>query len=227
MRQIPQSNAPAQHSSSDATARQAHQPALGVRRQLWRLDDEHESVSSPAFTEKRSEIFARDRHACHFCGFVDQRFMELHHVDGDHRNHDANNLVAACTLCHQVHHLAMCGLRYGGMMAVVPELTQTEVNSIVRELFVSQRLGDKELADRAAGIYAAFEARRDTLRLAFSIDLGSPLVFANALSTCSDSAFERRGLDLKDIRLVPTRRAFSVEQLDHYAALRQSATPPA
>ncbi len=42
---------------------------------------------------------------CYFCDFYDEYFLEPHHLDGDHSNHTAENIVAVCTLCHAQNHI--------------------------------------------------------------------------------------------------------------------------
>lgn len=42
---------------------------------------------------------------CCFCGYNDGRFLELHHIDGDHTNYSTDNLDTICSLCHRTLHL--------------------------------------------------------------------------------------------------------------------------
>lgn len=73
-------------------------------------------------------------HTCHFCNFVDKRYIEIHHLDGDHTNDTEGNLVAACTLCHRQHHLLWLSIYDhaelgGGQM---DDLCQAELNHLQR-----------------------------------------------------------------------------------------------
>lgn len=43
-------------------------------------------------------------HRCYFCDFPDGKFLELHHVDGDHTNYDLKNLRPICSMCHRMIH---------------------------------------------------------------------------------------------------------------------------
>lgn len=58
--------------------------------------------------------------ACHFCGFRDFTYMEVHHLDADHDNFDPSNLVPACTLCHRIHHIGWVGVKNHGQLVFIP-----------------------------------------------------------------------------------------------------------
>src|SRR5581483_5621804 len=134
-----------------------------------------------AFLPVREQVLKRDGSACRFCGFKAAKFQEVHHVDDNHANNDPTNLVTVCNLCHQVHHLGMCGMRHAGFLAAIPELTQTEVNHIARAYFIAQWVASPDIKDRLTGLYALLRARSDMLKSAFHLDIGSPLLFAEIL----------------------------------------------
>ena len=87
--------------------RAANQPVFGVKRKLWRKDDEHADVADAGFTPVRTEVLQRDNYPCRFCGFKAAKYQEVHHLDDNHQNNDPQNLLTVCNLCHQVHHLGM------------------------------------------------------------------------------------------------------------------------
>ncbi|KGT54018.1 type IV secretion protein DotN [Xanthomonas citri pv. fuscans] len=200
-------------------SRHANQPLLGVKRKLWRKDDEHADVADSAFAAIRTEVLRRDHHTCVFCGFSAAKYQEVHHKDDDHTNNAYDNLITVCNVCHQVHHLGMCAMRNGGFIAAVPELTQTEINNIVRAIFVTDLIGDSDIKDKLKGLYAIFQSRgQDLLKGIFGIDISSPFTLAEVLSNCPDEMFTKRGELLAPLRLVPTREAFNAGQLEYYAA---------
>lgn len=199
-------------------ARFDFQPVPGVKRKLWRKDDDHAAVSDASFASVRENVMKRDNHTCRFCGFKAAKYQEVHHVDDDHSNNDPSNLLTICNLCHQVHHLGMCGMRNGGFFASIPELTQSEVNHIVRAYFVTQMMQtNQNTKDRLTGLYAIFRSRSDMLKEAFKLDISSPLLFAEILSTCDDQMYSARAKIMESLRLVPTQEAFNVDQLKYYA----------
>ena len=204
-----------------STGRHDNQPVLGVKRALWRQDDEHAAESDTAFAMVRAVVFVRDNYTCHFCGWRAREYQEVHHVDNDHNNNDDDNLITACTLCHQVHHLGMCAMRGAGFLALIPELTQVEVNNIVRMIHLVEAapdIADKAVINKLRGLYGIFRQRGpDTLKLLFpGLDLSDPFSLAMMLSECDEALYTQRGEILASIRLVAKREAFYPGQLETY-----------
>ena len=63
--------------------------------------------------------------ACHFCGFVDGRYMEAHHLSGDHSDFSKSNIVPCCTLCHRINHLGWVGVKNHGSLGFIPNNVAT------------------------------------------------------------------------------------------------------
>lgn len=194
------------------------QPLFGVKRQMWRKDDEHAHLADAAFAPVRDSVIKRDNYTCRYCSFKAAKYQEVHHFDNNHSNNDPNNLLTVCNLCHQVHHIGVCGMRNAGFLAAIPELTQTEVNHIARAYFVTQVISnDQNTKDKLTGLYALMRARADTLKSAFSVDISSPLLFAEILSVCDEDMFNKRATLMESLRLVPTKEAFHPGQLEYFA----------
>lgn len=199
------------------TDRHVEQPMLGVKRRLWRKDDEHADAADINFQPVRVKALNRDNYTCRYCGFKASKYQEVHHLDDDHQNNALENLLTVCNLCHQVFHLGMCAMRNGGFIAVIPELTQTEINNIVRGIFVGSMLSDKH-HDKLQGLYAILEYRgSDTLKTIYGIDISNPYVFAEILSLGDSSIFENRAILMKPLRLIASKNAFHSGQLEYYA----------
>jgi intracellular multiplication protein IcmJ len=202
------------------------QPVAGVKRKLWRKDDDHAHLADRAFVPLREMVLKRDANQCRFCGFKAPKYQEVHHLDDNHANNEPGNLLTICNLCHQVHHLGMCGMRNAGFLAAIPEMTQTEVNHIGRAYFVALLLVGADIKDRLTGLYALLRARSDMLKSAFHLDISSPLLFAEILSGCDEAMYEQRASLLESLRLVPTQQAFHAGQLEYYAVnLREHFSP--
>jgi len=193
------------------------QPALGVKRQMWRKDDDHAHLADAAFQPVRDTILKRDNYTCRFCNFKASKYQEVHHVDDNHSNNDQKNLLTVCNLCHQVFHLGMIGMRNAGVIAAIPELTQVEVNQIVRGHFVTQHIGDQNAKDKMTGLYAVLRSRADMLKEAFGRDISSPLLFAEIFSVADDALYAQRGKIMESLRILPTQQAFHPGQLEYYA----------
>lgn len=84
--------------------------------------------------ELYNQVKINHKYKCHFCGFVDPKFIEIHNLDGDHFNNSMSNLVTACTLCHRQHHLLWLSQYNHAELGVanVDFLPQTEFNHIQR-----------------------------------------------------------------------------------------------
>ena len=204
--------------------RRANQPVLSVKRKLWRRDDDHAAIKDQAFDTIRTAVLKRDVYTCRFCQFQASKYQEVHHLDDDHANNTGDNLITACTLCHQVHHLGMCGVRNGGFIAAIPELTQTEINHIVRGIYVQDLIETQEVRDKNKSLLALFELRgTDTLKNIYGTDLRDALTWGQILSDLPDDLYEKRAEILAPLRLVPTVEAFNEGQLDYYAANKTAA----
>jgi intracellular multiplication protein IcmJ len=199
--------------------RRASQPLLGVKRKLWRKDDEHADIADQAFDNIRADVLKRDGYACCFCHFKSSKYQEVHHIDDNHQNNTVNNLVTVCTLCHQVFHVGLAGMRGAGFFAVLPELTQAEVNHIIRTIYVGELFEAQAVRDKYTSLLAIFESRGSDLakRTFVGTDFSQPLVLAPMLSE-HDDIFNNRDVHFQDLRLVATREAFRPGQLEYYMA---------
>lgn len=87
----------------------------------------------------RSQALCR----CYFCDFpfgsAVQQEAELHHLNGDHSDNNAANVVLTCTLCHDAWHLDLLGRRYGekgvGQLVFLPEISQIDLNKLLAAAF--------------------------------------------------------------------------------------------
>lgn len=200
------------------TQRWESQPMLGVKRKAFRLDDQHAHLADKAFEAKRSQIFLRDQWKCRYCTFGATSYQEVHHLDDDHHNNSEENLLTICTLCHQVHHVGMMGIRNSGFLAPVPELTQVEINHICRAYFVNNIIGSAAEKDRLNSVYAIFEDRADQMKKVYGVDISSPVIWGKILADDLDDAqFARRDELLKVLRVIPNANSFHKGQLEFYA----------
>lgn len=223
MSQIPQSTTTAKVIAPSLTLghlnRAANQPVLAVKRKLWRKDDDHADIADASFNPLRTEVLQRDNYTCRFCGFKAAKYQEVHHLDDNHQNNVKENLLTVCNLCHQVHHLGMCAMRNGGFIAAIPELTQTEINNLVRAIYVTDLIADPEIRNKLKSLYAIFQFRgSDTLKTLFGLDISTPFTLAEVLSNCPDDMYAKRAETFAPLRLVGTKESFHSGQLEYYAA---------
>ncbi|HDS1733935.1 HNH endonuclease [Pseudomonas sp. BP8] len=207
--------------ASGYVSRTANQPVFGVRRPLWRSDDAPGKLHGEANAKLRTSVLQRDNYTCRFCGFKSAKYQELHALDGNVDNCTKENLVTACNLCRQVHHLGACAMNSSGFFVAVQELTQTEINNIARCIYVNELLGDAAVNDKLTSLLAAFKFRgSDSLKEVFGGEVITVLGVAETLaskSLVSDEEYARRGEWLAPLRLFPTKNAFKDGQLEYYA----------
>lgn len=74
------------------------------------------------------------KHICYFCGFQDPKFIEIHHINGDHNDNNSKNLQTACTLCHRQHHLLWLSVNDHAHLGAVNAkyINQAELNHLQR-----------------------------------------------------------------------------------------------
>jgi len=207
--------------SSGYLSRTANQPVFGVRRPLWRSDDDQRKLWSEDNSKLRTSVWQRDNYTCRFCGFKSARFQELHALDGNPDNCTKDNLITACNLCRQVHHLGACAMNGTGFFVAVQELTQTEINNIARCIYVSELLEDVAVNEKLTSLLAAFQYRgNDTLKEIFGGEVITVLAVAETLASqqlVSDEEYKNRAEWLAPLRLFPTKSAFKDGQLEYYA----------
>lgn len=195
-------------------------------------DVQREPEAGRAFAATRESVFDRDESRCQYCGFVAHKWQEVHHLNGDHSDSTPVNLVTVCNLCHQVHHCGQAGARQAGFVAVIPELTQTEVNHIARAHFVirtmvshcadaAERRAQGSVAALLESVYGVLESRMARLNTPSGvIDISDPAVWHEVVcrhgKASAEGAFDA-------FRLVPTQGAFRRAQLDYYARSRREA----
>lgn len=209
---------------SSTQSRFSKQPIFGVKRKLWRMDDEHAQTADDEFKKVREEILIKANFTCHFCDFRAINFQEVHHLDNNHQNNDPSNLICTCTLCHLVHHIGMLAMKNGGFIAPIPELTQTEINHLCRAHFVLELMtpasqGGSELVDARkmlAGMYSIFQDRADQLK-SIHPEASSLYNFAETLAVMDEQQYDKRAQIFDGLRIIPTPTAFHPNQLEFYA----------
>ncbi len=113
------------------------EPIIGVKRGVWRQDDEHAHLADAQFSSVKQKVRQRFSGCCAHCGH-ESLFNEIHHRDNDHHNNDIDNLALLCARCHQVYHLGITAIRRSGFLAVIPEMKQTQINKVCTGFYVMQ-----------------------------------------------------------------------------------------
>lgn len=120
---------------------------LSYEEDLQKFNENIESLSKKnAVIDTYRSVKRENNYICQFCTFVDRRYIEIHHIDGNHENNEKNNLTTACTLCHLQHHLFWVSLKDKAQLGVQSNsaITQAELNTIQRVAIVMSHHSNSE-----------------------------------------------------------------------------------
>ena len=197
--------------SSQANAQQAASTGgrsllplvLGVKRKKWRDTDEAMEIDAD-FQNARKAVLLRDEHRCRFCGFNLPRYLQAHHLNDDHSNHKADNLVTACTWCHGCFHIGHRGLHQLGVLAIHPEWPakdlpeQWQLHHLVRSLMIVPEPYVPVAQDLIDFIYGEC-----TNAITAWLPTADPTWLGDRLLELDEDQYRNRGTFLKGIRLLP------------------------
>lgn len=225
---------------------------MSAKRSVWRMHD-HADDSDKIFRQIRLPILSAGNYTCCFCGHKSDKYQEVHHGDDDHKNNSPSNLHLSCPLCHQVFHLGLAGMKEGGDLVYLPELTQAELNQLALVIWLvsvadpsqfkdaQQAMLFTRLAGRAKTLEGMLGNRRGTVLLRLKAALKetqfpaeyidkiklshlSPTLLSNALMGLSDDLYAKRADLLGGLRLYPNATRFR-ERIAHWSE-EQSAVLP-
>jgi len=150
--------------------------------------------AKPLSKSEAEKVLKRDDFTCRFCGFRAVQYQRLVPTQ--------EGFVTACGFCEQVMGLERAGLMGGGFLVWLPEITQAELNHIVRAIYVAQSFEGTEIAAFAARALDALMARRAEAKKRLGSD--DPLLLATVLqenmTDAENAAVPRK---LEGIRLLP------------------------
>ena len=178
------------------------QPALqpdarGSRRRepFWRVAD-----------AVKAAVWQRDDHTCRYCGFRALRYQEVLVGGGNAR--DPDQMATVCLFCHQCLHLDEAAAMRSGVLVWLPEVPQTELHWMARELYlalITQRAGA-----RARQVLDALLERREPARQRLGSD--HPAELARRLRGAGEAVDDAV---LAGLRLLPLdRRIVRVDELE-------------
>lgn len=114
----------------------------------WKQSSVHGSTRDKAgYAKYKSvwkKVWSRDDYTCQYCGFKSKKYLEIHHINGNHKDNSPDNLLTICPFCHQSFHLdtvSSTGFsedEFSACIIYLPELSQIQLNSIMRNLFIAK-----------------------------------------------------------------------------------------
>lgn len=182
----------------------------------WRLYSARKV--DPKFKAYEQKVFQRDRYTCQFCGFQANLYQDIVNKDGNYNNNHLSNLVTACCFCSQCLFLESVGVGGygGGVLIYLPELSQTELNSLCHVLFCAIT-NDTGYKNSAQTIYRSFKFRSQVVEDKFGEGTSDPSIFGHLLIDSGPVSSEILLKVFANIRLLPSRAKFR-KQIERWAA---------
>ncbi|EHL29530.1 type IVB secretion system protein IcmJDotN [Legionella drancourtii] len=170
------------------------------------------------FKSYEQKVFQRDRYTCQFCGFQARLFQEVVNLDNNYTNNKFANLVTSCCFCAQCFFVESVGVGGygGGTLIYLPELTQTELNSLCHVLFCAIT-NDTGYKASAQNIYRGFKFRSQLIEEKFGEGTSDPAIFGQLMIDAGVTDEERRVQLFKNVLLLPSRAKFR-KQIEKWAA---------
>lgn len=198
----------------------------GIKRGNWRIHDPEAEDTDREYQRIRRLVLERDEYTCRYCSFrsIPDRdanpatyrasgYLEIHHLDDNHKNNAPDNLVTACPFCHQVHHAGNAGHRDAAFVIWAPWIDQARLNLLVNLLAVTIARGG-ERADAARTLYGELSALRDTLCAIFgdgidqAANFGTILMHLHKQSGAGLDLYSRRTKLFSGARILPNLYEF-------------------
>lgn len=183
---------------------------LSIKRGKFRADDPSSNEHDKEFVKVRGDVLKRDDYRCAYCNIKSHKFQEVHHLDDDHSNNILDNLVTTCSLCHMCHHIAYAGIKeMGTLIYLDPSLgvTQQQLNSLTRSLWLAQDSKNQEVSSMAVEIYYRFFFKSTLIKNILGD--ANPTGLGNYLMSLSDGEYLKRREALKGIYFLPVKEGFS------------------
>ena len=159
---------------------------------------------------------------CRFCGQVSGIWQEPYHLDGDHTNDVADNLVASCPLCHLVQHLERPRIEEEAALIWLPAMSQRALIALARTLHLKLHAAGEPLdvavatSRRAEACAHFYRALQELLARAASartrLGTSSPRELGAALRALPAAVYARRDQLLGGLRLLPLGRLYHGDQ---------------
>ncbi len=174
--------------------------ALGVRRKPEA--EERVFKNRSKFKAVVEKTLWRDDYACRCCGFRAQRYQRvIPSFDGSGVKDD---FITVCLFCESCLALDRAGMSGVGVLVWLPELTQAELNHVMRAVYVARESGHP-LAATAKHVHEALMTRRTEAKKRLGSD--DPLLLATVLfESLNDAEYDAVKEKLEGIRLVPLDR---------------------
>lgn len=182
----------------------------------WRMYSARKA--DPRFKSFEQKVFQRDKYTCRFCGFQAKLFQDIVNLDANYSNNKAENMVTACCFCAQCCFLESVGVGGygGGTLIYLPEMTQSELNSLCHVLFCAIT-NDTGYKNSAQTVYRSFKFRSTVVEEKYGEGTSDPSIFGHLLIDSGPISSDKHARIFDSIRLLPSRAKFR-KQIERWAA---------
>jgi len=195
---------------------------LSVKRKQWRKEDLAKDEDFEFIKKEKKHL---DKNKCLFCGFVSEKYQESHHVDNNHANNDPSNLVTACPFCHGCYHIGFMGTAGKGKIIYLPEVSQSELNRIIRVLLVcmhNEAFSMYKLSSER--IHEMMLMRASIVDKEYEEGWSNPSDFANQLMRLNPVQYAFRSVVSRHLRFLPNYEGFR-DQVDYWGKTMSESRP--
>lgn len=169
--------------------------ALGVRP----VPGAEKASSSPSKSNVEKAL-KRDDYCCRFCGFKSKQFQRT--VSWPEAGDPP--LAIVCTFCEQVLNLERAGITGAGLLIWLPEITQADLNHLVRAIYVA-RANKGPMTTLATRALDALTVRRAEAKKRLGSD--DPLLLATIMRESLEAhEIKEAATKLEGIRLLPSEK---------------------
>lgn len=192
-----------------------HELVISSHRGRWRSRAGGEPADKE-FQKIKPTILAKDGHKCVYCGLRMEgkdssgvSVMEVHHADCNHENNDPKNLLTTDHFCHAHNHIGFLGKM--AVMGVIPEISMTDMNHLLRTIGVAMLTGDDEMKADARELYEILRSSSEEFATVWGTK--NPADIGNALLAIPNEAYRARDTTLEGARIIfdldsPTNKLF-------------------
>lgn len=173
---------------------------LGVRRINWASKGKSAPLVSDI--EKATEtVLQRDDHTCQCCGFRAKQWQQILHLNGDTRDFSDKNVLTTCIFCHQCFDLELVTQLESGMLIWLPEMSQADLNGLMRAVHISRR-AQGDMNKMAMQVIDLLYARGEEAKR--RLGSNSPEALAIVMRDfLANAEYQRAQKNLDGIRLLP------------------------
>jgi len=102
----------------------------------WRTEADKKFMKSAEWVKRiRPRILLRDDNTCQYCGYRNEKGMQVNHIDGNPKNHEDNNLEVICNYCHMITHSGLwCAVFHSVDVYEESKYNQNETSRITRKM---------------------------------------------------------------------------------------------